>query len=94
MFIEVPDVLVPIIDILPSTQTNSAIEDGEIAQENHSPSEMFQDSKKSKNNFRSECFAFMNKIESKSATKNFQTPRKKIGKGERSFLPSWYDKWT
>ena len=43
MFIEVPDVLVPIIDILPSSQTNPAKKDGEIAQENHSPSEMFQD---------------------------------------------------
>ena len=38
-------VVVPIIDTLPSTQTNSAKEDGEIAQENYSPSEMFEDIK-------------------------------------------------
>ena len=35
----------PIIDTLLCTQTNSAKEDGEIAHENHSPSEMFQDLK-------------------------------------------------
>ena len=38
-------VVVPIIDTLPSTQTNLAKEDGEIAQENYSPSEMFEDKK-------------------------------------------------
>ena len=37
--------MVPIIDTLPSTQTNSAKENVEIAQENYSPSEMFQDLK-------------------------------------------------
>ena len=37
--------MVPIIDTLPSTQTNSAKEDGETAQENYSLSEMFQDLK-------------------------------------------------
>ena len=44
IFIDVPDVLVPIIDTLPiSTLVNSGKEDGEIAQDNYSPSEMFQD---------------------------------------------------
>ena len=37
--------MVPIIDTLPSSQTNSAKEDGETAQENYSLSEMFQDLK-------------------------------------------------
>ena len=48
IFIEVPDVVVPIIDTLPSTQTNSAKEDGEMEEENYSPSEMFQDLKTQK----------------------------------------------
>ena len=48
IFIEVPDVLVPIIDTLPSTQTNSAKEDGEMEEENYYPSEMFQDLKNQK----------------------------------------------
>ena len=39
--IQVPTALVPIIDTLPSTKTNSAKEDGEITEENYSPSEMF-----------------------------------------------------
>ena len=44
IFIDVPDVLVPIIDTLPiSTLANSGKEDGEIAQDNYSPSKMFQD---------------------------------------------------
>ena len=37
--------MMPIINILPSTQTNSAKEDGELTQENYTPSEMFQDLK-------------------------------------------------
>ena len=40
---EVHDVVVPIIDILPITQINSAKEDGEIAQENYTPSDMLKD---------------------------------------------------
>ena len=47
---KVADVVVPIIDTLPNTQTNSAT-NGEIAQENYSPSEMFQDLKKIKEQF-------------------------------------------
>ena len=45
IFIEVPNFVVPTFNTLPSTQTNSAKEDGEIAQENYSPPEMFQDLK-------------------------------------------------
>ena len=40
---EVTNVVVLIIDTLSSTQTHSAKEDREIAQEYYSPSEMFQD---------------------------------------------------
>ena len=45
------EVMVPIIDTLPSTQTSSTKEDGEIAQENYSPSEMLQDLKNQRTNF-------------------------------------------
>ena len=38
---QVPKALVPIMDTLLSTQTNSAKEDCEITEENYSPSEMF-----------------------------------------------------
>ena len=37
--------MVPITDILPSTQNNSAKENGGITQKKYSPSEMFQDLK-------------------------------------------------
>ena len=46
--------MVPIIDTLPSTQTNSAKEDGETAQENYSLSEMFQDLKNQRTIFEPE----------------------------------------
>ena len=76
--------MVSIIEILPSTQTISAKENGEIAQENYSASDMFQDLKKSKNNFRTGCFAFIRKIKSKSAKRLFIS-QEKFGKEERSF---------
>ena len=49
--------MMPIINILPSTQTNSAKEDGELTQENYTPSEMFQDLK---NQRTTRCFALRN----------------------------------
>ena len=51
IFIDVSDVVVLILDTLRRTQTNSAKEDGEIAQENYSSSKMFQDLKKQRTIF-------------------------------------------
>ena len=45
IFIDVSDLVVLILNTLRRIQTNSAKEDGEIAQENYSSSKMFQDLK-------------------------------------------------
>ena len=89
---EVTNVVVLIIDTLPSTQTHSAKEDREIAQEYYSPSEMFQDLNSQRT---------ISKLDaSRSGTKlkvnqpeNFSYPKKILEKKIEVFLPSWYDKW-
>ena len=86
-------VVVPIIDTLPSTQTNSTKEDGEIAQGNYSPSEMFQDLKNQRTIFRPDALHSVTRLKA-NQPKNFSYPKKKFGKEDRSFLPPWYDKWT
>ena len=71
--------MVPIIDTLPSTQTNSAKGDGEIAQENYSPSEMFQDLKNQRTIF--EPDASRSGTRSKAnQPKNFSYTKKKLEK--------------
>ena len=91
IFIEVPDVVVPIIDTLPSTQTNSAKEDDEIAQENYSPYEMFQDLKNQRKIFEPDASRLGTRLKA-NQPKIFLDPAKNFGIGERSFLPSWYYK--
>ena len=83
----------PIIDTLLSTQTNSAKEEPEAAQENYSPSEMFQNLKNQitvseLDTSRSDTGLKTNQ------PKNFLYSKKKSGKEERRFLFSWYNKWT
>ena len=85
--------MVPIIDTLPSTQTNSAKEDGDIAQENYFSSEMFQDLKNQRTIFEPDASRSEKSLKA-NQPKNFSYPKKKFGKEERSFLPSWYDKWA
>ena len=71
--------MVPIIDTLPSTQTNSAKEDGEIAQENYSPSEMLEDLKNQKTIFEPDA-SRSRKILKANQQKNFSYPKKKFEK--------------
>ena len=85
--------MVLIIDTLPSTQTNSVKEDGEIAQENYSPSEMFQDLKNQRTIFEPDASCSGKRLKA-NQPKIFSYPKKKFGKKERSFLPSWNNKWT
>ena len=93
IFIQVLGVVVPIIDTLPSTQTNSGKEDSEIAQENYSPSEMLQDLKNQRTIFEPDASRSGKRLKT-NQPKNFSYAKKKFGIEERSFLPSWYDKWT
>ena len=85
--------MVLIIETLPSTQTNSVKEDGEIAQENYSPSEMFQDLKNQRTIFEPDASCSGKRLKA-NQPKIFSYPKKKFGKKERSFLPSWNNKWT
>ena len=77
--------MVPIINTLPSTQTSSTKEDGEIAQENYSPSEILQDLKNQRTNFEPDASCSGKRVKA-NQPKNFSYPK--------NFLPSWYDKWT
>ena len=85
--------MVPLIDTLLSTQASSAKEDGEIAQENYSPSEMFQDLKNQRTIFETDASCSGKRLKA-NQQKNFSYRKKKFGKRGRSFLPSCYDKWT
>ena len=75
----------PIIDTLPSTQTNSAKEDGEIAQENYSPSEMLEDLKNQKTIFEPDA-SRSRKILKVNQQKNFSYPKKKFEKKRDVFV--------
>ena len=94
--------MVPIIDTLPSTQTNSAKEDGETAQENYSLSEMFQDLKNQRTIFEPDASRsgtrlkaiIKKKKKKKKKTLFLSYLKRKFGKEERSFLLSWYNKWA
>ena len=88
-FIKVPDVVVPIIDTIPSTQTNSAKEDGEIAQENHSSSEMFQDLENQRTIFKPDVSRSRTGLISGliSAKKAFYIPRNNLEKKREVFCP-------
>ena len=94
--------MVQIIDILPSTQTNSAKENVEIAQENYSPSGMLdfkkflkikKDLKNQRTIFDADASSSGKRLKP-NQPKNFLYPKKKFGKEERRFLLSWYNKWT
>ena len=94
--------MVQIIDILPSTQTNSAKENVEIAQENYSPSGMLdfkkflkikKDLKNQRTIFDADASSSGKRLKA-NQPKNFLYPKKKFGKEERRFLLSWYNKWT
>ena len=71
--------MVPIIDTLPSTQTNSAKEDGDIAQENYFSSEMFQDLKNQRTIFEPDASRSEKSLKA-NQPKNFSYPKKKFGK--------------
>ena len=83
--------MVPIIDTLPSITseirwyyTLPAKEDGEIAQGNYSPSEMFQDLKNQKKIFEPDASLSGKKLKA-NQPKNFSYPKKKFGKEEKFF---------
>ena len=76
--------MVPIIDTLPSTQTNSAKEDGEIGQENYSPSEMFQDLKNRRTIFEPDA-SRSGKTLKANQPKKFSYPRKNLEKKREVF---------
>ena len=75
---KVADVVVPIVDTLPNTQINSAT-NGEIAQENYSPSEMFQDLKNKRTIFEPDA-SYSGKRLKANQPKNFSYLKKKFGK--------------
>ena len=83
--------MVPIIDTLPSTQTNSEKEDREIAQEYYSPSEMLQDLKSQRTIFKLDALRSGTKLKV-NQPKNFSYPKKNLEGKIEVFLPSWYDK--
>ena len=83
--------MVPIIDTLPSTQTNTAKEDREIAQEYYSPSEMLQDLKSQRTIFKLDASRSGTKLKV-NQPKNFSYPKKNLEGKIEVFLPSWYDK--
>ena len=91
--IEAPDVVVSITETLPSTQINSVKGDGEITQENYSPSEMVQNLKNQITIFEPDASLSGKRLKA-NQPRNFSYPKKKFGKEEISFLPSWYNKWT
>ena len=70
--------MVPVIDTLPSTQTNSAKEDSEIAQKNYAPSEMFQDLKNQRTIFEVDALLSGKRLKA-NQPKNFSYPKKKFG---------------
>ena len=75
--------MVPIIDTQPSTQTNTAKEDREIAQEYYSPSQMLQDLKSQRAIFKLDASRSGIKLKVNQKTKSqktFHIPRK-IWKG-------------
>ena len=76
--------MVPITDTLPSTQTHSAKEDGEIPQENYSPSEMFLDLKNQRTIFEPDASCSKKRLKV-NQPRSFSYPKKKFGKEERSF---------
>ena len=77
--------MVPIIDTLPSTQTNSAKEDSEIVQENYSAPEMFQDLKNQRTILEPDASLSGKRLKA-NHPKNFSYPKKKFGKEERFFV--------
>ena len=89
--IEAPDVVVSITETLPSTQINSVKGDGEITQENYSPSEMVQNLKNQITIFEPDASLSGKRLKA-NQPRNFSNPQKKFGKEEISFLPSWYNK--
>ena len=64
-----------------------------FVQENYSPSEMFQDLKNQSTIFRPDASRSGERLKA-NQTKNFSYHKKKFRKEERSFLPSWHNKWT
>ena len=54
---------------------------------------MFQDLKNERTVFEADASRSRKRLKG-NQPKNFSYPKKKIGKEERSFLPSWCDKWT
>ena len=77
----------PMIDTLPSSQTNSGKEDGKIAQGNYSPSEMLQDLKNQRIIFEPDALRSGKRLKA-NQPKNFSYSKKKC------FLPSLYNKWS
>ena len=82
---EVHDVVVPIIDILPITQINSAKEDGEIAQENYTPSDMLKDFIDQKTIFETDV-PCVQEQDSKQISQKLFIIQKKVWKRKKTFF--------
>lgn len=82
---EIHDVVVPIIDILPITQINSAKEDGKIAQENYTPSDMLKDFIDQKTIFETDAFRSGTSFKT-NQPKTFSYSKKKFGKEKKTFF--------
>ena len=91
--IEAPDVVVSITETLPSTQINSVKGGSETTQENYSPSEMVQNLKNQITIFEPDASLSGKRLKA-NQPRNFSYPKKKFGKEEIRFVPSWYNKWT
>ena len=83
--------MVPIIDTQPSTQTNSAKKDREIAQEYYSPSKMLQYLKSQRAVFNLDASLSGTKLKV-NQPKNFSSSKKNLEGKIEVFLSSWYDK--
>ena len=77
--------MAPIIDTLPSTQTNSAKEDGEIAQENYFPSEMLQDLKNQRTIFELDVLRSRTRLKANQPKKLFISQGKLWKRREKFF---------
>ena len=66
----------PIIDILPSTQTYSTKEDSEIAQESYSSSEIFQDLKNQRTIFKTDALRPVTGLKANHPKKLFTSQEK------------------
>ena len=83
--IEAPDVVVSITETLPSTQINSVKVDGEITQENYSPSEMVQNLKNQITIFEPDASLSGKRLKA-NQPRNFSNPQKKIWKRRDKFF--------